>query len=204
MPTLQGWCGDRRRDLPDFIPNLVHVHDWQSALVPVYMRYAEAPELPSLITIHNIAFQGQFAQVPLSLSGIAGHAFYEALEYYGTLSYLKSGIITSHAVSTVSPSYAEEILTPEFGMGLEGLIASRGSDLYGIVNGIDADVWNPASDSLLPSGYSATTLKKRAGNRAALVEHFGLDADDGPIFAVISPHLAEGARPCARSAGRDP
>lgn len=172
--------------LPDFIPNLVHVHDWQSALVPVYMRYAEAPELPSLITIHNIAFQGQFAGSLFPYLELPGHAFYEALEYYGTLSYLKSGIITSHAVSTVSPSYAEEILTPEFGMGLEGLIASRGSDLYGIVNGIDADVWNPASDSLLPSGYSATTLKKRAGNRAALVERFGLDADDGPIFAVIS------------------
>ncbi len=111
--------------LPDFKPELVHVHDWQSALVPVYMRYAETPEVPSLITIHNIAFQGQFAGSLFPYLELPGHAFYEALEYYGTLSYLKSGIITSHAVSTVSPSYAEEILTPEFGMGLEGLIASR-------------------------------------------------------------------------------
>nr|MDH4441617.1 glycogen synthase GlgA [Rhizobium sp.] len=167
-------------------PDLVHVHDWQAALVPVYMRYSEAPEVPSLITIHNIAFQGQFAGSLFPYLELPGHAFYEALEYYGTLSYLKSGINTAHAVSTVSPSYADEILTPEFGMGLEGLIASRGTDLYGIVNGIDADVWNPADDALLPSGYSAANLKKRAGNRAALVERFGLDTDDGPIFAVVS------------------
>lgn len=169
-----------------FKPDLVHVHDWQAALVPVYMRYAEAPEVPSLITIHNIAFQGQFGATLFPYLGLPTHAWHEALEYYDTISYLKSGLLTSHALSTVSPSYAEEILTPEFGMGLDGVIASRASDLYGIVNGIDADVWNPASDPLLPSGYSATTLKKRAGNRAALVERFGLDGDDGPIFCVIS------------------
>ncbi|TPP06495.1 glycogen synthase GlgA [Rhizobium glycinendophyticum] len=172
--------------LAGYKPDLVHVHDWQSALVPVYMRYAETAEVPGLLTIHNIAFQGQFAASLFPYLELPGHAFYEALEYYGTLSYLKSGIVTSYAVSTVSPSYADEILTPEFGMGLEGLIASRGADLYGIVNGIDADVWNPATDTLLPAGYSAATLKKRAGNRAALVERFGLDADDGPIFCVIS------------------
>jgi starch synthase len=169
-----------------FKPDLVHVHDWQAALVPVYMRYSEAPEVPSLITIHNIAFQGQFGATLFPYLGLPTHAWHEALEYYDTISYLKSGLLTSHALSTVSPSYAEEILTPEFGMGLDGVIASRASDLYGIVNGIDADVWNPASDPLLPSGYSATTLKKRAGNRAALVERFGLDGDDGPIFCVIS------------------
>jgi starch synthase len=172
--------------LAGFKPDLVHVHDWQSALVPVYMRYAEAPEIPSLITIHNIAFQGQFAGNLFPYLGLPGHAWHEALEYYGTLSYLKSGIITAHAVSTVSPSYADEILTPEFGMGLEGLIASRAANLYGIVNGIDADVWNPATDSLLPAGYSVTALKKRAGNRAALLDHFGLDHDDGPVFCVVS------------------
>ncbi len=169
-----------------FKPDLVHVHDWQAALVPVYMRYSEAPEVPSLITIHNIAFQGQFGATLFPYLGLPTHAWHEALEYYGTISYLKSGLLTSHALSTVSPSYAEEILTPEFGMGLDGVIASRAADLYGIVNGIDADVWNPASDPLLPSGYSATTLKKRAGNRAALVERFALDGDDGPIFCVIS------------------
>ena len=172
--------------LPGFKPDLVHVHDWQAALVPVYMRYAEAPEVPSLITIHNIAFQGQFGAAVFPDLGLPGHAWHEALEYYGTISYLKSGLLTAHALSTVSPSYADEILTPEFGMGLDGVIASRAADLYGIVNGIDADVWNPSSDPLLASHYSATSLKKRAGNRAALVERFGFDGDDGPIFCVIS------------------
>ena len=172
--------------LPGFKPDLVHVHDWQAALVPVYMRYAEAPEVPSLITIHNIAFQGQFGAAVFPDLGLPGHAWHEALEYYGTISYLKSGLLTAHALSTVSPSYADEILTPEFGMGLDGVIASRAADLYGIVNGIDAEVWNPSSDPLLASHYSATSLKKRVGNRAALVERFGFDGDDGPIFCVIS------------------
>ncbi|KPF46280.1 glycogen synthase GlgA [Rhizobium sp. AAP43] len=169
-----------------FQPDLVHVHDWQAALTPVYMRYAEAPEVPSLITIHNIAFQGQFGGGLFASLGLPSHAWHEALEYYGTISYLKSGLMTAHALSTVSPSYAEEILTPEFGMGLEGVIASRSADLYGIVNGIDADVWNPARDTLLPATYSATQLKKRERNRRAMVERFGLHDDDGPIFCVIS------------------
>ncbi len=172
--------------LPGFKPDLVHVHDWQAALVPVYMRYAETPEVPSLITIHNIAFQGQFGAALFPYLGLPAHAWHEALEYYGTISYLKSGLVTAHALSTVSPSYAEEILTPEFGMGLDGVIASRTADLYGIVNGIDAEVWNPATDPLLSSHFSATALKKRAGNRAALIDRFGLESGDGPIFSVIS------------------
>ncbi|MDR7029292.1 glycogen synthase GlgA [Rhizobium rosettiformans] len=172
--------------LPGFKPDLVHVHDWQAALVPVYMRYAEAPEVPSLITIHNIAFQGQFGANLFPYLGLPGHAWHEALEYYGTISYLKSGLTTAHALSTVSPSYAEEILTPEFGMGLDGVIASRAADLYGIVNGIDSEVWDPAADPLLASKYSGSALKKRAGNRAAMVERFGFDGNDGPIFCVIS------------------
>ncbi|QLF68141.1 glycogen synthase GlgA [Peteryoungia desertarenae] len=167
-------------------PDLVHVHDWQAALVPVFMRYADAPEKPSLITIHNIAFQGQFSAAIFPSLGLPAHAYGEALEYYGTISYLKGGIVTAHAVSTVSPSYAEEILTPEFGMGLDGLISSRTADLFGIVNGIDIDVWNPETDKLLASNYGAGSLKKRAANRAALTKRFELDEDDQPIFCVIS------------------
>lgn len=172
--------------LPSFEPDLVHVHDWQSALTPVYMRYATTPEKPSLITIHNIAFQGQFFAELFPYLELPDHAYTEALEYYGTLSYLKSGLVTAHAVNTVSPSYAEEILTHEFGMGLEGLIARRSDDLFGIVNGIDDEVWNPASDELLAANYSATTLKKRPANKAALLERFGLDKDEGPLFCVVS------------------
>lgn len=167
-------------------PDLVHVHDWQSALTPVYMRYSETPELPSLITIHNIAFQGQFSAAILPELGLPQHSYWESLEYYGTISYLKAGLTVSHALSTVSPSYAEEILTPEFGMGLEGVIASRAADLYGIVNGIDAVAWNPASDGLIASDFNGANLKKRAANKVALTRHFGLDEEDGPLFSIVS------------------
>ncbi|MUZ75710.1 glycogen synthase GlgA [Agrobacterium vitis] len=172
--------------LENWRPDLVHVHDWQAALVPVYMRYDEKPEVPSLITIHNIAFQGQFSTDILPALGLPEHALWEALEYYGTIAFLKGGIATAHAISTVSPSYAEEILDPHFGMGMEGLIASRAHDLFGIVNGIDTAVWNPDDDGLIASPYSAATLRKRVANREALTRHFGLDDDAAPIFCVIS------------------
>lgn len=172
--------------LPGWQPDLVHCHDWQAALTPVYMRYSEAAERPSLITIHNIAFQGQFSADLFPGLGLPPHAFWEALEYYGTLSFLKGGLVASHAISTVSPSYAEEILTPAFGMGLEGLIASRADDLYGIVNGIDATVWNPATDDHIAATYTSASLKKRVANRDGLSARFALDNDAGPIFCVIS------------------
>jgi starch synthase len=172
--------------LADWQPDLVHVHDWQAALVPVFMRYSEKPEIPSLLTIHNIAFQGQFGAHNLPALGLPGHAFWEALEYHGTISYLKGAIVTSHAISTVSPSYAEEILDPAFGMGLEGVVASRADSLHGIVNGIDIDAWNPANDALIAAPYGVATLKKRNLNRASLTKHFGLDDDNAPIFCVIS------------------
>ncbi|MCL6706549.1 glycogen synthase GlgA [Pseudomonas sp. R2.Fl] len=172
--------------LPDWRPDVVHAHDWQAAMTSVYMRYAEAPEIPSLLTVHNIAFQGQFPPEHFAALELPPHAFMEAMEYYGRLSYLKAGLVTAHAISTVSPSYAEEILTPEFGMGLDGVIASRSDALYGIANGIDMATWNPASDPLIRSGYTATSLKKRLANRKALAEAFGIDDDDGPLFCVVS------------------
>lgn len=168
-------------------PDLVHVHDWQSAMVPVYMRYALEPEIPSLITIHNIAFQGQFGPEIVPYLGLPSHAYWESLEYYGSVSFLKAGLMTAHALSTVSPSYAEEILTAEFGMGLEGVIASRADDLYGIVNGIDAAIWNPASDPFLASPFASGSLKGRAANKKALLQQFALDdGDDAPVFSIIS------------------
>lgn len=172
--------------LTDWQPDLVHVHDWQAALVPVFMRYSEKPEIPSLLTIHNIAFQGQFAANILPDLGLPGHAYWEALEYHGTVSYLKGAIVTAHAISTVSPSYAEEILDPAYGMGLEGVVASRADSLHGIVNGIDIEAWNPAKDALISASYGVTTLKKRSLNRESLSKHFGLDFDNSPIFCVIS------------------
>lgn len=173
--------------LPGWQPDLVHVHDWQSALVPVYMRYYPTPERPSVLTIHNIAFQGQFGADIFAGLRLPTHAFsVEGIEYYGDVGFLKGGLQTAHAITTVSPSYAEEILTPEFGMGLEGVIASRANSLHGIVNGIDDDIWNPQADRMIAKTYGASTLKDRAANRKLVVEHFGLDEDDGPIFCVVS------------------
>jgi len=168
-------------------PDLVHVHDWQAALVPVYMRYATTPEIPSLITIHNIAFQGQYGADIFKHLELPPHAFsIEGVEYFGSVGFLKGGMQASWAISTVSPSYAEEILTPEFGMGLEGLLAHRFDDLVGIVNGIDATVWNPESDAHIAAPYGIGTLKGRAANKRAVEARFGLAPGSGPVFCVIS------------------
>ncbi len=168
-------------------PDLVHVHDWQAALVPVYMRYAVEPEIPTLITIHNIAFQGQFGAEIFPGLELPPHAFsIEGVEYFGGVGYLKAGLQASWAISTVSPSYAEEILTPEFGMGLEGLLNHRSADLTGIVNGIDADVWNPQTDPQIRSHYGIGSMKQRLANRKAVEQRFGLSSATGPLFCVIS------------------
>ncbi len=173
--------------MPGWQPDLVHVHDWQSALVPVYMRYSSTPERPSVLTIHNIAFQGQFGPSIFPGLRLPAHAFsVQGIEYYGDIGFLKGGLQTAHALTTVSPSYAEEILTSEFGMGLEGVIASRAASLHGIVNGIDDGIWNPETDPMIAHTYGASTLKDRAANRKLVIEHFGLDDDDGPIFCVVS------------------
>ena len=152
--------------LPGWRPDMVHAHDWQAAMAPVYMRYAETPEIPSLLTIHNIAFQGQFGANIFSKLALPAHAFgMEGIEYYNDVSFLKGGLQTATALSTVSPSYAEEILTPQFGMGLHGVIGSRAHVLHGIVN---------------------ANLRNRALNKKAVAEHFRIDDDDSPLFCIIS------------------
>jgi len=168
-------------------PDLVHVHDWQAGLLPAYLRYAEGPAIPSLMTVHNIAFQGQYGADIFPWLGLPPHAFaVDGVEYYGGVGYLKAGLQTAHAISTVSPSYAEEILTPEFGMGMEGVLAARAADLHGIVNGIDTKVWNPQTDTLIKSTYGPGNIKARARNRQAVAEAFDLAQDDSMLFCVIS------------------
>ena len=173
--------------MPDWRPDIVHAHDWQGAMTPVYMRYYPTPELPSVLTIHNIAFQGQFGPEIFPGLRLPPQAFsVEAIEYYGHIGFLKGGLQTAHAITTVSPSYAGEILTAEFGMGLEGVIGTRIDSLHGIVNGIDHDVWNPATDPVVHTHYTGTSLKSRGANRAAICEFFGLHDDNAPIFCIIS------------------
>ncbi|MGN7294176.1 glycogen synthase GlgA [Rhizobium sp. SAFR-030] len=172
--------------LPDWQPDLVHTHDWQSALTSVYMREMGC-KVPVVITIHNLAFQGQYGADRLSAIGLPDSTYTtECLEYFGDISYLKGGLQTADAITTVSPTYAREILTPRFGMGLDGVLNERVMSLRGIVNGIDLDVWDPATDPFLPRNYGATTLKRKRENRNVLLQRFGLEEDDGPVFSAVT------------------
>jgi starch synthase len=168
-------------------PDIVHAHDWQSAMTLAYMRYGKAVGVPSMMTVHNLAFQGQFGAGIFGELGLPAVAMaLDGVEYYGGVGFLKAGLQAAWAITTVSPTYAQEIRSPEFGMGLDGLINMRSSDLYGIVNGIDTGIWNPETDKHLVSNYTAGTLKARAPNRAAVEERFSLERDDSPIVCVIS------------------
>lgn len=171
----------------DYVPDIVHAHDWQSAMTLAYMRYGKASATPSLITVHNLAFQGQFGAGIFGELGLPAQAMaIDGVEYYGGVGFLKAGLQAAWAITTVSPTYAQEIRTPAFGMGLDGLITQRADDLYGIVNGIDVDVWNPATDRHLVSTYSSRILKARLANRRAVEERFQLGHDESPIVCVVS------------------
>ena len=170
-----------------FVPDVVHAHDWQAGLVPAYLKFSNVSNVPSLITVHNLAFQGRYGADIFPALGLPSHAFgVDGVEYYGGVGYLKAGLQAAWAVTTVSPTYAKEIRTPEFGMGLDGLLNGRAESVHGIVNGIDTDVWNPQTDEYLPVNFASTSLAKRDGNRAALLKRFGLKDTGGPLFTVIS------------------
>jgi starch synthase len=166
--------------------DLLHAHDWQAALAPTYLRYAGSA-VRSVMTVHNIAFQGQFGSDIFPYLDLPAAAWaIDGVEYYGGVGFLKAGLESADAITTVSPTYAREIVRPEFGMGLEGLIATRAAQVSGIVNGIDPAVWNPESDAALPARYSALTLARRVANKRAVERAFALDEDDGPLFTVIT------------------
>jgi starch synthase len=140
-----------------------------------------------VVTIHNIAFQGRFPASIFASLGLPPEAWnVEGVEYFGGVGFLKAGLHYADAITTVSPTYAEEICTPAGGMGLDGLLRVRRSVLSGIVNGIDTAVWDPASDPHLAANYTATTLQRRALNKRAVEEAFGLARDDGFLFCVVS------------------
>lgn len=169
--------------------DVLHAHDWQAGLAPAYLRYAPGPgpAAKSVVTIHNIAFQGRYDAAIFPALGLPDQAFaIDGVEYYGGVGFLKGGLECADAITTVSPTYAQEIHGAEFGMGLEGLIAARGDRVTGIVNGIDSAIWSPAIDPSLPAAYTAKSLSRRTANKRALEKTFGLDRDDGPLFCVIS------------------
>lgn len=170
-------------------PDIVNAHDWQAGLVPAYLRQSSRRRRPgTVLTIHNIAFQGLFDAKHRKALGLAEEHFVaDGMEFFGMLGFLKAGIAFSDKITTVSPTYARELMLPEFGMGLEGILKAREGDLTGILNGIDLDVWNPETDTSLPSKYSARSLKRKQQNKAKVETRFGLTSNAGaPLFCVIS------------------
>jgi len=166
--------------------DVLHAHDWQAGLVPAYLRFAPR-RIPCLFTIHNMAYQGKFPAAVFPLLGLPPAAFArDGLEYYGAVGFLKAGLWFADAINTVSPSYAEEILTAEGGMGLDGLLRGRAEDLHGILNGLDVADWDPAGDAALAARFSATDPAPRAANKAALQARFGLAVDAKvPLVAFV-------------------
>jgi starch synthase len=169
----------------DFVPDVVHCHDWQAGLTPAYLHYADRPRPRTVMTVHNMAFQGQFGVTCDSL-GLPWHAWaIDGVEYFGSIGYLKAGLQLADRITTVSPTYAREITTPDGGMGLDGLLRHRASALQGIRNGIDDHAWNPADDPHLPAAFDARHRVARGASRDALRTHFGI-AHAGPLFAIVS------------------
>jgi starch synthase len=177
-----------REGLDGWQPDLVHAHDWQAGLVPAYLRLGGEGGPRSVITIHNIAFQGLFPADLIGALGLPWSGYTaDGFEYYGRVGFLKAGLVYADRITTVSPTYARELMTPEFGMGLEGLIAARRAVVTGILNGVDLEVWDPAADAHVAAAYSLRKLKPKAANRTAVEEQFRLDPGaGGPLFCVIS------------------
>jgi starch synthase len=183
--------------LADLGADIVHAHDWQAALLPLLLRDAERRfgvtlAMKTVFTIHNIAYQGLFSAASFARTNLPDELFsMDGLEYYGQVNFLKGGILFADRVTTVSPRYAQEIQTPEFGCGLEGVIQTRIDDLSGLINGVDMAIWNPATDKLIPSRYSAADLSGKRSCRTELLKHCGFDpAFDGPVFGMVC-RLAE-------------
>ncbi|HEV2490828.1 MAG TPA: glycogen synthase GlgA [Candidatus Acidoferrales bacterium] len=177
-----------------WMPDVMHCHDWQSALVPVYLRtlYARDPavaSLPVVLTVHNLGYQGLFARNTLGLVGFPEELFrMEALEYYGKVNFLKGGLIFSDYLTTVSRKYSQEIQTPEFGCGLEGVIRARGERMVGILNGVDYAAWNPETDTHIAAQYSAKNLEGKRLCKKDLLSTFRLPAEnmERPLIGIVS------------------
>lgn len=183
--------------LADVQADVVHAHDWQAALLPLLVREGERRHgitlaVKTIFTIHNIAFQGVFPRTVYARTNLPDELnSVDGLEYYEQISFMKGGILFADRVTTVSPRYAQEIQTPEFGCGLDGVVQTRSEDIAGLLNGVDTAVWHPSIDELLPARYSVSNLAGKQSCRAALLKQFNLDAAfTGPIYGMVC-RLAE-------------
>ncbi len=175
-------------------PDVIHCHDWQSALVPVLLRsvYSSDPALrpiPVVFTVHNMGYHGLFGPDVLSRIGVPGELFHlDALEFYGRVNYLKGGLLFADYITTVSRKYAQEIQTPEYGHGLEGVVRRRGDRMVGILNGVDYSVWSPENDQFIAAKYSAKNMAGKTECKKDLLKEFGLPADNlvRPLIGIVS------------------
>ncbi len=172
----------------DWRPDVLQCHDWPTALAPAYLHFCHGSRAATVMTVHNLAFQGNFDPHTLWGLGLPQAAFsVEGLEFYGRLSFLKGGLYYADRITTVSERYAEEMQTAEYGSGFEGLLRHRRDRLSGIINGIDTDLWNPATDAHLVQAYDAEHLDRKAANKAALQQRTGLAVDAAlPVLGTIS------------------
>ncbi|MEO7500207.1 MAG: glycogen synthase GlgA [Casimicrobiaceae bacterium] len=169
-------------------PEVLHCNDWQTGLAPAYLHFGSGRGAASLMTIHNLAFQGLYAGDRSAELGLPAAAYaIDGVEFYGQTSLLKAGLSYADAISTVSPTYAREVQRAPLGFGLEGLLAARAGALAGILNGIDVATWNPATDPLIVARYDADTLEAKARNKAALQRELGLEASpEVPLLGMVS------------------
>jgi len=177
----------------DFKPDVVHANDWQTGLIPVYLKtnLRDDPffrDTATVYTINNLGYQGVFSREYLEFAGLPVYLFnIDALEFYGQINFMKGGILFSNVVNTVSSTYAEEIQTPEYGAKLEGVLKVRSADLYGVLNGIDYEEYNPATDKRIYVNYDVNNLDKKYMNKSRLQEELGLDVrDDLPLVSMIN------------------
>lgn len=172
-------------NLEGFTPDIIHCHDWQTALIPVYSRNSD---VRTVFTIHNIQFQGQFGREVFKVTGLPDSLYnVDALEFWGDWNCMKGGITFADAVTTVSPGYAREIMTREFGFALEGILTRAAGKVTGILNGIDTDIWNPLTDPVIPAGFATGRMSGRKLCRGELMKRMGLKgSEDTLVLGMVS------------------
>ena len=179
---------DRNSPLKNWLPDIVHCNDWQSGLTPAYMKLSYPSPAKSVFSVHNLAFQGCYDASMVEKLSLPRSSFQiNGLEFYGQLSFLKGGVFYADTLSTVSPTYAREIQTAEYGFGMQGLLDLRGHEIHGILNGIDVNEWNPATDPHLIKNYSGTRIAGKKAVKESLQKQFQLQIDaNAPLLGVVS------------------
>ena len=176
----------------DWIPDIIHAHDWSAALTPVLLKFKERyngfEKTASIFTIHNLGYQGIYGKHKFHVTGLDWNVFYSAgFEDYDSMNFLKAGLVSADFLTTVSPTYAKEIQNPAFGFRMDGILRYRSENLVGILNGVDTNVWSPAIDKKIVTNYTAASISKKIDNKLALQEKMGLEINpDIPLIGIIT------------------